>query len=86
MAGVLGTPYVFDPAVYNGHREIEFAMPRLFGGFSPEFYGGYNDVWPLDEGWQTRVELYTLYHLLNHLNLFGVQYLDACLSVVRKFA
>lgn len=81
-----GRAVVIDPAVYYGHREAELAMPLLFGGFAPEFFEAYGEAWPLEDGWRERVELYKLYHLLNHLNLFGVGYLDSCLEIVRRFA
>lgn len=68
-------PYVFDPAVYFGDREADLAMTRLFGGFTRAFYDAYMAEWPLRSGWETRVDLYNLYHLLNHFNLFGSQYL-----------
>jgi fructosamine-3-kinase len=86
LVGADGQAVVIDPAVYYGHREAELAMPLLFGGFPPEFFEAYCEVWPLNEGWRDRVELYKLYHLLNHLNLFGVGYLDSCLEIVRRFA
>jgi fructosamine-3-kinase len=66
-----GTPVVFDPAVYWGDREVDLAMTELFGGFREEFYAGYNEVWPLDDGYQERKHLYNLYHILNHFNIFG---------------
>ncbi|MGB9428549.1 MAG: fructosamine kinase family protein [Gammaproteobacteria bacterium] len=69
-------PVIFDPAIYYGDREADIAMTELFGGFAPEFYAAYNGVWPLDAGYQTRRDLYNLYHVLNHLNFFGVNYLD----------
>ena len=70
-----GTPYIYDPAVYYGDREADLAMTRLFGGFGRAFYSAYQDEWPLETGWQARVDLYNLYHLLNHFNLFGHGYL-----------
>lgn len=70
-----GTPYIFDPAVYHGDREADLAMTRLFGGFGAEFYVAYEEQWPLASGWEQRVDLYNLYHLLNHFNLFGAGYL-----------
>ncbi len=70
-----GEPVIFDPAVYYGDREAEIAMTELFGGFSREFYAAYEEVWPLDEGYGVRRDLYNLYHILNHLNLFGGGYL-----------
>jgi fructosamine-3-kinase len=68
-------PVVFDPAVYYGDREADLAMTELFGGFPREFYDVYNDVFPLPAGYEQRKHLYNLYHLLNHLNLFGGSYL-----------
>ncbi|HEV3008143.1 MAG TPA: fructosamine kinase family protein [Burkholderiales bacterium] len=68
-------PVVFDPAVYYGDREADLAMTELFGGFPREFYRAYNQVLPLDSGYEKRKHLYNLYHLLNHLNLFGGGYL-----------
>lgn len=69
-----GEPVIFDPAPYWGDREVDIAMTELFGGFSPAFYRGYNEVWPLDSGYQKRKTLYNLYHVLNHFNLFGGGY------------
>ena len=70
-----GHPVIFDPASYYGDREADIAMTELFGGFSPAFYTAYNKVFPLDPGYSTRKTLYNLYHILNHLNLFGGSYL-----------
>jgi fructosamine-3-kinase len=69
-----GRPVIFDPAPYYGDREADLAMTELFGGFGREFYAAYNDAWPLDAGYQVRHKLYNLYHVLNHLNLFGGGY------------
>ena len=69
------TPAVFDPAVYFGDREADLAMTELFGGFPQAFYAAYREVWPLAEGYESRKTLYNLYHVLNHLNLFGAGYL-----------
>ena len=80
-----GRPVVIDPAVYYGDREAELAMPLLFGGFPDGFFDAYSEAWQLDEGWRERVELYKLYHLLNHLNLFGAGYMDSCFEIVRRF-
>jgi len=71
-----GRPVIFDPAVYFGDREADIAMTELFGGFPADFYASYNESWPLDEGYPVRRELYNLYHILNHLNLFGDVYLQ----------
>jgi protein-ribulosamine 3-kinase len=69
-----GEPVIFDPAVYYGDREADLAMTTLFGGFTPAFYRAYETQWPLDPGHRERHELYNLYHVLNHLNLFGGGY------------
>jgi fructosamine-3-kinase len=66
-------PVIFDPAVYYGDRETDLAMTRLFGGFGPHFYAAYEAVWPLPSGSEVRGTLYNLYHVLNHLNLFGAE-------------
>lgn len=68
-------PVIFDPAVYYGDREADLAMTELFGGFPAEFYVAYRKAYPLDAGYEKRKHLYNLYHLLNHLNIFGVGYL-----------
>jgi fructosamine-3-kinase len=73
-ADAAGEPVIFDPAVYYGDREADLAMTRLFGGFGPAFYRAYEAEWPLDPGAPQRVALYNLYHVLNHLNLFGGGY------------
>jgi protein-ribulosamine 3-kinase len=69
-----GTPVAFDPAVYYGDAETDLAMTELFGGFPGSFYEGYRAVRPIDEGYRVRRVLYNLYHVLNHLNLFGEGY------------
>lgn len=71
---VSGEPVIFDPAVYFGDREVDIAMTELFGGFPAAFYRGYNEVFPLDSGYEKRKTLYNLYHILNHFNLFGGSY------------
>ncbi|MCI0507894.1 MAG: fructosamine kinase family protein [Gammaproteobacteria bacterium] len=70
-----GHPVIFDPAVYYGDREADIAMTELFGGFSQRFYSAYNEAYPLDSGYRIRKNLYNLYHILSHLNLFGGGYL-----------
>ena len=67
-------PLIYDPACYFGDRETDLAMTELFGGFGVDFYSAYNSVWTLDAGYQTRKTLYNLYHILNHVNLFGAGY------------
>ena len=74
---------IFDPAVYRGDREVDLAMAKLFGGFPTAFFDGYERCWPLPPGHQQRRDLYNLYHLLNHANLFGGSYWSqssACIS------
>jgi fructosamine-3-kinase len=70
-----GEPVVFDPAVCYGDRESDIAMTMLFGGFGREFYAAYEEEWPMAAGHEKRLKLYQLYHVLNHLNLFGSSYL-----------
>ncbi|MGH8727211.1 MAG: fructosamine kinase family protein [Burkholderiales bacterium] len=70
-----GNPVIFDPAVYYGDREADLAMTELFGGFGRGFYSAYREAFPLDRGYEVRKTLYNLYHVLNHLNLFGGSYL-----------
>jgi len=67
-------PVIFDPAVHFGDRESDIAMTELFGGFSRSFYDAYEHAWPLDPGYTRRRELYKLYHILNHFNMFGGSY------------
>ncbi|MCX7098625.1 MAG: fructosamine kinase family protein [Methylococcales bacterium] len=69
-----GCPLVFDPACYNGDREADLAMTELFGGYGADFYAAYQAVWPVDQGYGLRKDFYNVYHLLNHLNLFGGGY------------
>ena len=71
-----GTPVIFDPSTYFGDREADLAMTELFGGFAPEFYAAYAEAAPLPPGHEARRTLYNLYHVLNHLNLFGAAYLE----------
>ncbi len=75
-------PVIFDPAVYYGDREADVAMTQLFGGFGADFYSGYQATWPLDPGFPARTELYNLYHVLNHLNLFGSGYLARAIAMI----
>ena len=80
---VAGGPVVFDPAVYYGDREADLAMTELFGGFPPAFYASYKENYPLESGYRQRKHLYNLYHLLNHLNLFGGSYLGQVKQTLR---
>ena len=80
-----GEPYLIDPAVYYGHREVDLAMTTLFGGFSNEFYTDYNEAFPLAKGWQQRTDLWNLYPLLVHLNLFGAGYLGRVRDALNSY-
>jgi protein-ribulosamine 3-kinase len=77
-----GEPAIFDPAVYYGDREADLAMTELFGGFAGNFYAAYDNAWPLDSGYRTRKTLYNLYHILNHLNMFGGGYLSQAQGMI----
>ena len=79
-----GAVVIVDPAVYYGCREAEFGMLRLFGGCPAEFDQAYQDQWPMPGGWQRRASVYVLYHLLNHLNLFGRGYAGQCRQVAAE--
>ena len=79
-----GQPVIFDPAVYYGDRESDIAMTRLFGGFGDAFYEAYEKAWPLSAGHEKRILLYQLYHVLNHLNLFGGSYLSRAQDIMYR--
>ena len=85
MTDTRGEPVLIDPAAYCGRREADLAMTRLFGGFDARFYRAYEEVWPLGDGAEERLEIYKLYHLLNHLNLFGGGYHGSCMAILRRF-
>lgn len=78
-------PCIFDPAVYFGPRETDLAMTEMFGRLPQEFYSAYNEAFPLKPGYAQRKEIYNLYHLLNHYNLFGGSYLSSADQTVRSF-
>lgn len=80
-----GHPVLIDPAVYYGHREMDLAMTRLFGGFDVELYTAYHAEWPLEQGWEARVDLCNLYPLMVHLNLFGGSYLAHIRSTLDRY-
>ena len=69
-----GTPVIFDPAFYYGDREADLAMTYVFGGFGPDFYASYQNAFPLDDGFAVRKTFYNIYHIINHLNMFGGGY------------
>lgn len=79
-----GGPVIFDPAVYFGDRETDLAMTRLFGGFGSSFYEAYKHAWPLQPGHTERCAIYQLYHVLNHVNLFGIGYLGRAIELLDK--
>jgi fructosamine-3-kinase len=83
-ADASGEPVIFDPAVYYGDREADLAMTRLFGGFGRAFYQAYESEWPLDPGATQRVTVYNLYHVLNHLNLFGGDYAAQAEAMIER--
>ena len=78
-----GEPVIFDPAVYYGDRETDIAMTMLFGGFGKSFYQAYEKSWSMAPGHEQRIKLYQLYHVLNHLNLFGRSYLGRAISLMK---
>jgi fructosamine-3-kinase len=79
-------PVLIDPAVYYGHREMDLAMMKLFGGFDSEVFELYNEINPLEKDWNKRVEYHQLYPLLVHLNLFGRSYWEQVSNILSKFS
>jgi fructosamine-3-kinase len=79
-------PWLIDPAVYYGDREVDIAMTKMFGGFPSLFYDAYQDFYPMAEGYLDREIIYNLYHYLNHLNLFGDSYLPGVASALNKLS
>ncbi len=86
ITGSDGQAWLIDPAAYVGHAEADLAMTELFGGFHPRFYAAYREFNPLQDGYDERRDLYNLYHLLNHLNLFGSGYLPPVERIIRRYA
>jgi protein-ribulosamine 3-kinase len=80
-----GRACLIDPAVYYGHREADIAMTTLFGGFSGDFYSAYDGEFRMEKGWRERLDIYNLYPLLIHLNLFGEGYLGSIVRIIRRF-
>ncbi len=85
MVGPDGLPWLIDPAVYVGSAEADIAMTELFGGFSYSFYGAYRESGLLKPGYEDRRDIYNLYHMLNHLNLFGGSYLLSVRRIISRF-
>jgi len=84
LRGKNGSPCLIDPAVYYGHREMDLAFSRMFGGFEEGFYQSYETVFPLEPGFEERIPIYNLYPLLVHLLLFGKSYLSGIERTVNK--
>ena len=80
-----GHAWLIDPAVYFGHREMDIAFTQLFGGFDAAFYNAYNEAFPLQTGWEQRIDICNLYPLMVHVNLFGVSYLSAVERTLAKY-
>jgi len=85
MVDESGQAVLIDPAVYYGNREADLGMTKLFGGFSSDFYSAYNEEFPLEDGYEYRENIYKLYHVLNHLNLFGGGYYSQALSLIKFY-
>lgn len=79
-----GLPYLIDPAIYYGHHEVDIAMSKLFGGFGDDFYKAYYNVFPPELNTASRIEIYQLYYLLVHLNLFGKSYYSSVKGILKK--
>ena len=71
--------------MYFGHREAEIAFTKLFGGFDREFYRAYDEAWPLQKGWEQRTDLFNIYPLMVHLNLFGRSYLPEIQNILSRY-
>jgi len=85
MTSADGDAVLIDPAVYYGHREMDIGMTKLFGGFSAPFYAAYNTAFPMEIGWENRIDICNLYPLLVHVNLFGGSYLSQVTSILNKY-
>jgi fructosamine-3-kinase len=85
MTDAHGNPAIIDPAAHYGWGEADLAMTSLFGSFPREFYSAYTDIRPLEPGFRERYPIYNLYHLLNHLYLFGRGYLTQVREILRRF-
>ena len=85
MVDTAGHPWLIDPAAYVGHAEADLAMTELFGGFDRYFYETYREAGGLDPDYRERRDLYNLYHLVKHLNLFGTSYLYSVTSILRRY-
>ncbi len=79
-----GKGIIFDPAIWWADREVDIAMTKLFGGFSNDFYEGYEEIWKLPSTYKERIDIYNLYHLFNHANIFGGSYRHQALTSLKK--
>lgn len=86
MISAEGNPCLIDPAVSLAPRELDIAMMHLFGGFSEELFSVYHEVFPLQKNWKDRIDVFQLYYLLVHLNLFGNTYYNSVSSIVKKYS
>ncbi|WP_405208198.1 fructosamine kinase family protein [Aquimarina sp. LLG6339-5] len=86
LIDINGSPCLIDPAVAYAPREMDISMMHLFGGFEYELFEVYNDIFPLVDGWKTRMEIWQLYYLLVHLNLFGISYYNGVKSIVGRYS
>jgi len=78
-----GTPVLIDPSAYGGHREMDIAMMHLFGGYPPQTFAAYQEIYPLQPGWRERIPLYQLYYLMAHLNLHGSSWLHSVTATLK---
>ncbi len=85
MTGPDGNAWLIDPAVYYGHREIELAFTKMFGGFGREFYAAYREIYPTEPGFEERADIYNMYPSMVHVNLFGSSYLGGVEYVLKKY-
>lgn len=85
LVDVQGAPVLIDPSVAYAHREMDLAMTKLFGGFSETFYKAYEEIRPLEKGFSNRIEIYQLYYLMVHVNIFGTSYVPAVKKILASF-
>ena len=85
LADSENNPVIFDPSVCYGHREMDLAMSQLFGGFDRLFYTSYNESFPLENDFDDRVEIYQLYYLMVHVNIFGGGYLNSVNNILNRY-
>ena len=85
MSDEHGAPVIFDPAAHDADREVDIAMTELFGRFAPAFYAAYREAWPLSAGYEVRRDIYNLYHLLNHVYIFGLSYMTGAMGILRRY-